>query len=275
MAPDLVGLLGNRRLAGLLSGSPMIWHRSGPALALLRQAAETRESEPSAGPPGQAQPSGEIPDLPEDLVNRLNDLLAAEDRQGEAIRLLVEHMRLRGGAWMLTIPSLWAAEPVVYLPGLDHFGQATWRENRDTGRAENLQIRLGPKAFYSVPMLYSTLRHEYVHTVQALNNPRWHLAATTRGLSEFQAYVLQILEARRTGVFADRERMLQLGMLLVTEGWDEMSADDKTEDRQRSFRAALDVVATSAGLPRPADAREIVRLGNEAAASLEEEFAYR
>lgn len=272
---ELASLVGNRTMSRLLSPSPLRSERTDLAAMVLRQVVGSRESETTPEPQSHTQLSTEVPDLPEDLVRKLNELLAADDRQDEVIRLLVEHVQTRSDAALLNDPSLWATEPVVYLPGLDDFGQTTWRENRDTGRGENLQIRLGPKAFYSVPMLYSTLRHEYVHVVQALNNPRWHLTPTTRGLGEFQAYVKQIGEARQSGLFADRERMLQIGMLLVKEGWDKMSADDKTEDRERSFRAALDVVATAANLSRPADIGQIVRLGNEAAASLVEEFAYR
>jgi hypothetical protein len=81
-------------------------------------------------------------------------------------------------------------------------GETGWLYRRGFGR--DVVMRIGPKAFESVPILYSTIYHEYVHVKQYRSfghGPR-------KGAKEVEAYFFELKRAGVTGIAKDIKEIL-------------------------------------------------------------------
>jgi hypothetical protein len=133
---------------------------------------------------------------------------------------------------------------MTYDGGLDATGETDITYNPKTNTASNINVTIGDAAFASVSWLYSTMRHEYIHVVQMLTDPKKTLGRVP--LAEFAAYTWEIFHASETGVIKDSDQMLQLGKSLMTEAWAKMNVREKKLN-QIVYNQAINIVLKAAG----------------------------
>jgi Domain of unknown function (DUF4157) len=135
-----------------------------------------------------------VPDLPRALADRLQPACSADataaTRQS-AIDALV--------AWARGQSSLgidWTrVEWVHYDDSVGARGSKT-----DANDTQHIKLSLGPVAFSSVANLYSTFRHELVHTQEHETRPRADIMTRGEGVQEVYAYLWELEHQRQTGL---------------------------------------------------------------------------
>ncbi|MFB7263340.1 hypothetical protein ACFCXH_14395 [Streptomyces nojiriensis] len=104
-------------------------------------------------------------------------------------------------------------------------------------------------AFVSVPWLYSTVMHEYVHVLQ-VHTPitrREYADPDLRARREVEAYLWEIEHARGTGVLASKDQMTSLGNRLTSE-YESLGKKGQAAYRQRYEAATALVNSAKAGV---------------------------
>lgn len=161
-----------------------------------------------------------VPDLPSDLVQRLQPACAsgatAEVRQ-TAIDALV--------AWARGQSSLgidWSRiDWVHYDSSAGARGSQTQAED-----TQHIKVLLGPEAFANPADLYSTFRHELVHVKEHETRPRSEVLSRGRGIQEIYAYLWELEHQHDTGmdrrenwgVRPDGTPDLTMGLVRVVDG---------------------------------------------------------
>jgi len=194
------------------------------------------------------RPSNEVPDLSASELRRMKDFLLVNNEQG-AIDSIVMSADFRSIKMPRLNDERCASPPMVFSENLTvKEGEMSWRYDKDNDEANNIRAFIGVPACTSIPVLYSTLMHEYQHVCQVLDDPRSFL--DERGLNEFNAYVWEIEHARETGLAnpAQHDHLVDLGKRLLTEAWDMMSARQK-EDNLDTFTQSLMTVESITGVP--------------------------
>jgi hypothetical protein len=175
-------------VAGSIAGAGLI----GLGIAALAGAFDSHPAQGQASGSGPAQST--VPDLPADLVQRLQPACTsgatAEVRQAALDAL---------AAWAHGQSSIgvdWSrVTSVTYDTAPDAAGSST---NADD--TQHIRIKLGPEAFSSVANLYSTLRHELVHTQEHETRPRADILSRGRGAQEIYAYLWELEHQQATGL---------------------------------------------------------------------------
>ncbi len=166
----------------------------------------TEEKDPIADSKLKKEDAAEkIPGLSTEIVKELTELIANKKRK-EALNKLVEFLINDG-----------QMDASLLEEGKMHYGGAAggeglasppgYKKDPDTGelKAKPTPVRIGWRAFKNVPLLYSTVMHEYIH-VQQFQEPVARGTKGQRGLGwlikrqEVEAYAYELINADKTGL---------------------------------------------------------------------------
>jgi len=157
----------------------------------------------------------EVPGLTKSAEAKVKPLLAgsAADKQ-KAINIVFAQLRATGRVGV----------PVRKLDGRKvHYDSSVSGEGETStdytagGRPKKCKVAMGDAAFASVPWLYSSIIHELRHAEQRLAVKLSKLASSA--MRETEAYTVEILRSKETGVFADAAKMEDLWTRLHDDHW--------------------------------------------------------
>lgn len=99
-------------------------------------------------------------------------------------------------------------------------------------RPKKCKVAMGDDAFASLPWLYSSIIHELRHAEQRLAVKLSKLASSA--MRETEAYTVEILRSKETGVFSDASKMEDLWTRLHDDHWVNISdAKEKKKVKAR------------------------------------------
>ena len=180
------------------------------------------------------------------LTNAMSDTVPSLD----AATVYLAEYCTRTGRY---VDALHAIVSKLQARGLINPALATWQYVHDSSHGDGLTSTVPPAAsvveiytpaFATVPWLYSTIMHEYVHVLQ-------HHEGVIRGpssLREVEAYLWEIEHARGTGVMMNPAQMKDIGKRL-TDHFNSLSAADKKTYQARYDAAMAKVAEASTGTP--------------------------
>jgi hypothetical protein len=167
------------------------------------------------GPAVVVQRKPEVPGLSKSAETKVKPLLtgSAADKQ-KAIDIVFGQLRANGRVGV----------PLKKLDGRKvHYDSSVVGEgetNTDysaTGRPKKCKVSMGDDAFASVGWLYSSVIHELRHAEQRLAVKLSKLSS--QAFRETEAYTVEILRSKETGVFADAAKMEDLWNRLHDDHW--------------------------------------------------------
>lgn len=169
----------------------------------------------------------DIPGLGPEMKDKVEQRIKVRDAQG-AINLIVKYgggaggsnidTKLLTGGKMEWDPTIEAEDAVHDMSSWDYLNN----------KAEPAKVRVGPKAFSSVPYLYSVIMHEYQHVLwnQTLENQTIGRESHEDGrqgggkfTSEVEAYAYELLNAKESGLSQIPEKIAGVWSNLNDEFW--------------------------------------------------------
>ena len=213
-----------------------------PANAAESQAAGDDTSRERRGRGARAPGSAVVPDLPAATVQLVDGHLAAGRKQA-AIDALVRAAARRGRI----DPRLLVGGTMTHDSSISGEGLASIPGYRRDGQARRTRVRIGDDAFVSgVPLLYSSILHEYQHVLQFQRRGRSPSAVPGQGSNqdladqqEVEAYGWEILHSRDTGLFRTPKLMEDAWLRLHNTYWINLNARRKRPLRRLVQRAHL------------------------------------
>jgi hypothetical protein len=163
--------------------------------------------------PVQRKP--EVPGMSKSAETKVKPLLAgsAADKQ-KAINIVVAQLRANG---RVRVPrKKLDGRKVHYDSSVSGEGE-TSTDYSATGRPKKCKVSMGDAAFDSVAWLYSSIIHELRHAEQRLAVKLSKLSS--QAFRETEAYTVEILRSKETGVFSDAAKMEDLWTRLHDEHW--------------------------------------------------------
>jgi hypothetical protein len=196
-----------------------------------RKAADKAEEQTKAPPPPQFTLNTtfgyEVPGLGPEKTAKVEELIKKKSVQ-EAIDLVVANAGVSSGNKIDPAliedrkfkfdPTITVEDAITTPPGWDYLNK----------RAEPARVRVGLKAFSSVPYLYSVIIHEYQHVLwnQKLENQEIGKAEHEGGkqgggryTSEVEAYTYELLHAEESGLSKLPEKIAGVWRNLNEEFW--------------------------------------------------------
>jgi hypothetical protein len=150
----------------------------------------------------------EVPGLGPEKTARVEELIKTKNAQ-EAIDLVVQNAGVSSGNKI--DPALLEDGKFKFDPGMTSDDAVTtppgWDYIKDKARPAN--VRVGGKAFSSVPYLYSVIIHEYQHVLWHQSLPNQEIGRVTHEggqkgggqyTSEVDAYTYELLHAEESGL---------------------------------------------------------------------------
>jgi hypothetical protein len=169
----------------------------------------------------------EVPGLGPEMRAKVEERIKMRDAQG-AINLIVKHGG--GPAGSNINPGLLVGGRMEWDPSIEAEAavheMASW--DYVNNKAEPAKVRVGPKAFSSVPYLYSVIMHEYQHVLwnQSLENQTIGRESHEEGrqgggkfTSEVEAYSHELLHAKESGLSQIPEKIADVWHYLNEEFW--------------------------------------------------------
>jgi hypothetical protein len=157
--------------------------------------------------------------------------------------------------------NLLANKKMVYDPALAPDGKtsmARWDYLSSPERAEPATVSIGPKAFSSVPYLYSVIMHEYQHVLwqQTLSHQKLSELTHSQGFEspdEIEAGAWELLHATESGIARLPDKVAQIWSNLNGFFW-KLAAQDQASERplmNRAFQKAKELMKGSQFTPVP------------------------